>query len=203
MAFEIVQSSVVFTGKIFNVEQHQIALPAGRLANIDVVKLGDAITILPLDQDGFIWFIRQYRYPIQRWLLELPAGHLEEGESPEEGAAREIREEIGMSAEKITRLGGFFLAPGYSTEYLHCYLATGLSPDPLDQDEDELIEIARMAIPEAFHLVEKGASMRGNLDRDAHAHDDSGDETLHPGMIEDAKTIATLLLARRYLVGST
>jgi ADP-ribose pyrophosphatase len=202
MVFEVVQSKVVFTGKIFNVEQHQVTLPEGRLANVDVVKLGDAITILPLDQDGFIWFIRQYRHPAQRWLLELPAGHLEKGEAPEDGAAREIREEIGMAAEKITRLGGFFLAPGYSTEYLHCYLATGLSPDPLEQDEDEVIEIARMTVSEAFQLAEKGSPIHQNPTLETLAQEASENASRHPGVIEDAKTIATLLLARQHLIRS-
>ncbi len=175
MEFKILKSERVFAGRIFAVEQHLVALPDGRQAQVDLVQHGDAITILPVDHDGSIWFIRQYRHPTRRWLLELPAGHLEDAESPEIAANRELREEIGMSAQNITRLGGFFLAPGYSTEYLHVYLATGLSPDPLEPDEDEMIEIVKISITKAYKLAEDGA-------------------------IEDAKSLAALLLARQQLI---
>jgi 8-oxo-dGTP pyrophosphatase MutT (NUDIX family) len=85
-------------------------------------------------------------------LLELPAGVAEPGEAPEISAQREIREETGMAAASIQRLGGFYLAPGYSTEFMHIFLATGLYSDPLPMDEDEILQIKKLTARQAYHL---------------------------------------------------
>jgi len=175
MVFKTISSKTVFIGRVFDVRQDQFFLPNGRQARIDLVVHRGAVTIVPVDEIGMIWFIRQYRHPASKVLLELPAGVLEDGELPEVGADRELQEEIGMSAVQLKQLGGFFLAPGYSTEYLTIFLATGLVTNPLEPDEDEMIEIAKLPIDEALAMAETG-------------------------LIEDAKTLAALLLARPYIV---
>ena len=151
-------------------------MPLGR-AHLDIVEHNGAVTIVPVDSDGQIWFVRQYRHPAESVLLELPAGVMEESEGPEASALRELREEIGMAAGKLLKIGEFFLAPGYSTEYMHVYLATDLRPAPLPGDEGELIEIEGIPIQRAY------------------AH-------IREGVYRDSKTLATLLLAQPYLLNS-
>lgn len=174
MTFEVIQTETRFHGKAFDVRQDQVSLPDGNRAKLDIVVHNESVSMIPLDADGLIWFIRQYRHPAQGELLELPAGVMESGEQPEYSAGREIREEIGMSAEKLRKLGSFYLAPGYSTELMHVYLATGLNEDPLQPDRDEFIRIEKIAVQEAYRLAESG-------------------------QIQDAKTLAALLLARPHL----
>src|SRR5690554_274174 len=136
MAFEILNTETVFNGRVFDVRQDQVRLPNGNSARLDIVAHHPAVTLLPVDEMGRIWFIRQYRHAAGEILLELPAGVVEKGEEPEKSAGRELQEEIGMAASAIEKIGEFFLAPGYSTEYMYVYLATGLSASSLPQDED-------------------------------------------------------------------
>jgi ADP-ribose pyrophosphatase len=175
MVFETLNHRLLYQGRVFSVWQDEVRLPDGNHATIDVVKHTGAITLVPIDRDGQIWFIRQYRHPANRVLLELPAGMMEVGEHPETTAAREIREEIGMSADLLEKIGEFYLAPGYSDEYMYVYLATGLQPSPLDPDADEFLTIEKMSYEEAIKMAEAG-------------------------QIQDAKTLAALFLARAYLV---
>lgn len=156
MAFEVVDSKIAFEGAVFNVRKDTLRLPGGDTVQLDIVEHHGAVTLLPLDQDGQIWFIRQYRHAAGKVLLELPAGACEAGEPPLESAQREIREEIGMAASELRLLGEFFLAPGYSTEYMYVYLASGLYPDPLPGDADEFIEIEKIPAREAIRLAESG-----------------------------------------------
>lgn len=174
MAFEVLHTETTFRGKAFDVRQDQITLPDGNRAKLDIVVHNESVSMIPVDAEGQVWFIRQYRHPAQKELLELPAGVMESGEQPEVSAAREIREEIGMAAGQLKKLGTFFLAPGYSTELMHVYLATGLSEDPLQPDRDEFIRIQKVSIEQAFQMAESGE-------------------------IQDAKTLAALLLARPVL----
>ena len=177
MAFETVTSEVVYQGRVFDVRRDQVRMPSGRLAYLDVVAHRGAVTIIPVDEQGQIWFIRQYRHPALSTLLELPAGVKEPGEAPETSALREIREEIGMAARQIQKVGEFFLAPGYSTEYMHVYLARDLVPDRLEGDEDEYLSVERVPCEHAYQLAESGA-------------------------IQDAKSLAALLLVRPILASS-
>jgi 8-oxo-dGTP pyrophosphatase MutT (NUDIX family) len=175
MAFEIEDSQTKFRGRVFDVRQDQVRMPDGRLARFDVVAHHGTVTILPLDEEGQVWFVRQYRHPAQAVLLELPAGVMDEGELPEESARREIREEIGMAAGELREIGTFFLAPGYSTEFMHVFLATHLTPAPLAGDEDEFITIEKIPLRQVFQT-----DMAGNF--------------------RDSKTLAALYLAQPYLV---
>jgi ADP-ribose pyrophosphatase len=174
MDHELIQSKTIYQGRVFSLRKDEIRLPDGETARLDIVVHPGAVLLLPVDESGQIWFIRQYRHSAGETLLELPAGTLEAGEAVETCAYREIREEIGMSAGQIQKIGEFFLTPGYSTEFLHIFLARGLKPDPLPGDEDEFIQVEPTPIEEAYALAERG-------------------------QIRDAKTLAALMLAKAHL----
>jgi ADP-ribose pyrophosphatase len=171
---QILNTSLIYRGRAFKVENVHVRLPDGRQRDYDLVNHLGAVTILPLDNDGQVWFVRQYRIGARQTLLELPAGVLEEGEDPTAGAAREVREEIGMAAGKLLKIGEFYMAPGYSSELMHVFLATDLIPDSLPQDDDEFLEIIRYPLPEVLQMVRRGEIM-------------------------DGKTISSLLLAQPHL----
>jgi ADP-ribose pyrophosphatase len=171
MTVETIRTETIFNGKVFNVRQDQIRLLNGQVLRLDIVEHKGAVTIIPLDERDQIWFIRQYRHPAGQVLLELPAGVMDEGENPADSAQRELREETGMAAKQINLIGEFFLAPGYSTEYMHVFMATGLHAAPLRPDEDELIEIEKIPSTQVLTLAANGA-------------------------IQDAKSLAALLLWR-------
>ncbi|MBX3002561.1 MAG: NUDIX hydrolase, partial [Anaerolineales bacterium] len=138
-----------------------------------VVHIG-AVSMVPVDADGKILLVRQYRHSTGKQLLELPAGTLEPGEASEVTAQRELREEVGMGAGSLTLLAEFFLAPGYSTERMWIYLAQDLQPDALPPDQDEDLEVVRLSLEECLAAIGSGE-------------------------IEDAKTMLGLLLARQVL----
>jgi ADP-ribose pyrophosphatase len=173
---ETLHSETKFIGRAFSVRQDDVRLPNGNTTRLDIVEHPGAVAILPIDSDGMIWFVRQYRHPAGSDVLEIPAGGLEVGETPEMCAQREIREEIGMGAERLEKIGGFFLAPGYSTEFIHVYLAKGLYPASLPQDVDEILFVEKISVERSFELARKG-------------------------QIRDAKTLAAFYLASPFLEG--
>ncbi len=174
MTFETLSSKKLYQGKVFNLHQEQVRMPNGKTAQLDIIKHPPSVTVLPLDEEGYIWFIRQYRHAAGVEILELPAGVVESGEAPETCARREIREETGMSAAEIQLLGEFYLVPGYSSEYMYVYLVKELQPDPLPGDEDEFITVERIPVEAAYQMAEAGE-------------------------IRDVKSIAALLLAAPHL----
>ena len=153
MTIKVIQSNCVFQGKVFDVHIDQIETPTGKTQRIDYVKHAGGVTIIPVDEKNQILFVCQYRHPTGEELLELPAGSLEAGEDPESCARRECREEVGMSPAALQHLGGTFLAPGYSSEYLHYFLAKDLSAAPLPSDEDENIEVIRLSWEEVLQKI--------------------------------------------------
>jgi ADP-ribose pyrophosphatase len=175
MSFEIVNRQSIFQGRVFTVERVQVTLPNQKQASYEIVSHHGAVTIIPVDEQGMILFVRQYRLPAGEDLLELPAGTLEDNEDPLYAAGREIREETDMAAAELRELGQYYLAPGYSTEFMHTYLATGLSNSPLDADEDEFLDLVKIPIREAYRMA-------------------------HAGEIRDSKTLASLFLAEPYLL---
>jgi ADP-ribose pyrophosphatase len=172
MGYKVLKSETKFEGKVFSIRQDEVELPNGRTARLDIVVHGGAVTMIPVDEQNRIWFVRQYRHAAGLTLLELPAGVANDNEQPEIGAMRELQEETGMSAQKLEKLGEFYLAPGYSTEKMHVYLATGLQPAPLQADEDEFLDVVQIPVYRAF-------------------------EMMYSGEIQDAKSLAALALFRR------
>jgi ADP-ribose pyrophosphatase len=175
MKFQLVKSESTYKGRAFSVRRDHLQTPTGNLVQYDIIEHIGSVSLVPVDDDGQMYFVRQYRHAAQMDLLELPAGTLEPGEPPQEAAAREIREEIGMAAKKLVEIGSFYLAPGYSTELMHVYLATGLSHDPLDPDADEYLSVEKMPVAAAYQLAETGQML-------------------------DAKSLAALILAKPYLI---
>jgi ADP-ribose pyrophosphatase len=178
MAFEELGREKKYQGHAFDIAKVHVRLPDGRQRDYDLVEHGDSVTILPLDDDGNLYFVSQYRLGSGRTLLELPAGVLDPGESPLISAQRELREEIGKDARKFIKLGGFYLAPGYSDEYMTVFLATDLFDAPLAGDEDEFINLECLSIKEAYQKARAGD-------------------------IHDGKTLAALTLARSHLAESS
>lgn len=174
MKYRTLNREKQYSGAVFDVVKLEVQLPDGRQRTYDLVEHGDSVTIIPVDGAGNLHFVSQHRVGTDNLLLELPAGVLEKGEDPLVSAAREIREEIGMAAGKIRPLGGFYLAPGYTDEYMTIYLATELYASPLDPDEDEFLEVVTIPIEAAY-------------------------EKALAGEIQDGKTLAALLLAIPYI----
>jgi ADP-ribose pyrophosphatase len=174
MVYETLNSETVYRGRAFDVRREEIRLPDGNAARLDIVEHVGAVTLVPVDAQNRVWFVRQYRHAAKEVLLELPAGTVEPGEPPLECARREIREEIGMAAGRLDLIGEYFLAPGYSSEFMHVYLARDLHPDPLPGDADEFLSAEAIPLAEVLHMTEQGK-------------------------FRDAKTLASLMLAKQYL----
>jgi len=156
MNHKILARKRIFTGRAFDVEELEVALPDGRQRNYDLVDHVDSVTIIPIAKNGEILFVEQFRVGSDEKLLELPAGVMDDGENPEVCAAREVREETGMAAGKLTLLGAVYLAPGYSNELNHIFLAENLTEDPLDQDDDEFLSLKSVAFQETEKLTAEG-----------------------------------------------
>lgn len=174
--FELLSSSTAFSGKIFDIKIDRLRLPNGNEMRFDYLVHPGAVTLVPYDDQGRIWFVRQYRHAVGAELLELPAGTLEPDEPAEQTALRECREEIGMTAGKLEAVGGLYMVPGYSSEYMQIFLATELRPDPLPRDQDEVLEVAPLPLEQ----------VRARL---------------HDGSLRDAKTVAAIALTLPRLPG--
>ena len=174
MAHQILNRKTVFSTHAFKIEKLHVRLPNKSERDYDLVSHNDSVTIVPLDNEGNIWFVSQYRMGCECEMLELPAGVMNDGEDPETCAAREIREETGFAAGKLTYLGSAYLAPGYASENNHIFLAENLTSSPLDMDEDEFISAKKFSVKEAYEMAENGE-------------------------IRDSKSLAALLLARKYI----
>jgi len=153
---KVLKSETAYRGRAFSVRVDEMEYRPGRSTRIEIVEHGGAVTMLPLDHEQNVWFIRQYRHSVGEMILELPAGTLKPGEDPAAGADRELQEEIGMRAGKLERLLSFWLAPGYSTELMHLYLATELTPSTLEQDEDEIIAVEKVPRARAVAMAASG-----------------------------------------------
>lgn len=150
------ESRRVYEGRVVNLRVDRVKLPDGRSAVREVVEHAPIVAIVALDSRGDVLLVRQYRLPVKQSLLEIPAGGVDSGESPEEAAQRELQEETGQRAGRLERLCSFFASPGYCDEYMHLYLATGLEPSALTADADESIEVLRLPLEEALRLIERG-----------------------------------------------
>jgi ADP-ribose pyrophosphatase len=143
-------------GRIINLREDTVTLPSGKTAKREIVELKGAVCIVPVKSDGKIVLVRQFRKPAEAALLELPAGGLEKDEAPEACAQRELMEECGLRAGKITPLFECFLAPGYSTELMHGFLGEDLVEESAEADEDENLIIEEYSLPEALQLLDDG-----------------------------------------------
>ena len=160
MSDEIVVLSTerVFDGKVFEIDRDRVRMPNGRDVTVDVVRHARSVVLLPVPNPGEIVLIRQYRYAVNRWLWEAPAGSVDPGEEPEAAARRECHEEIGQVPDTIVRLAALHPTPGYCNEEMVFFRLSGLTvPDqPAEPDEDEDIEPRTFTIAEARDMVRRG-----------------------------------------------
>jgi ADP-ribose diphosphatase len=166
---EFLDSKKVFSGRVFDVTVDTVR-EGDKTYVREVVHHPGSAVIVPVLNDGAVALVRQYRHPAVRYLLELPAGTLNDKERPEEGAARELEEELGLVAGKMEKLCEFFVSPGFCSEKMWLYLATDLSETAQNLEDDEAIEVVRLPINQALQMITDGE-------------------------IEDAKTIIGLMLA--------
>ena len=146
----------LYRGRAVSVRMDTVEKPSGRVTTRDVVEHGDCIAAVVVDAQDNVLLVRQYRHAVGTELLEIPAGGIEEGETPEQAACRELQEETGFFPQRLVNLGGFYAAPGYCTEYLHLYLACDLVPKPLHAEDTESIEVVRVPFAEIPAMISSG-----------------------------------------------
>jgi len=155
---ETLNSERVYSGKVLNVDRDRVKMPNEREVTVDVVRHSRSVVILPVPEPGHIVLVRQYRYPIDRFLWELPAGSVDEGETPEDAARRECHEEIGLVPSTVVRLTALFPTPGYCDEEMVFFRVSGLETPTAQAhvDEDEDIEAKTFELREAREMVRRG-----------------------------------------------
>lgn len=166
----------LYEGRIVRLYRKTVVMPHGGEARLEIVHHPGAAAVVPLHEDGSVTLVRQYRHAVGDWLLELPAGLLEPGEPPEACAARELEEEVGLSAASVEHLTTYHTTPGFTDEVVHLYLATGLTPCPQRLEEDELLTVVQLPLWEALAKAGNGTG--------------------------DGKTLIGLMLAARHLEGN-
>jgi len=163
-------SELVYDGGLLKVYYDTVELIDGRTAWREVIRHPGAVVMVPVDDEGNVYLVRQYRYPYGRVLLEVPAGKLEWGEAHFDAAQRELEEEIGAVAERWTPMGEMLPTPGFCDELQHVYLARGLTFGESHPDEDEFLEPVKIPMREAVAMAVDGR-------------------------LEDSKTVAAILRA--------
>ena len=169
-----VQTETVYEGIVVNVRRDIAQLQNGNTAEREVVVHPGGVGIVPVTADGKIIMVRQYRYPMEEEVLEIPAGKLSPGEDPLDCAVRELSEETGCTAGKIVSLGAIYPSPGFSREILHLYLALDLQRGEMHLDENELLSVEEIGLETLTDMI-----MRNEL--------------------SDAKTVIGILKAGLYL----
>ena len=171
---QVLSSQIVYEGKVFGIRRDEVVEPTGVRTTREMITHPGSVVVLPVLPDGRVLLIQQYRYAARQFLWELVAGRMDGGETPEEGAARELKEETGYTAKKLKIFLEFFPTPGFLEEKMYLLLAEGLTPGKAEPEEDEKI-VAR-----------------------AYSHKQL-DEMLREKKLRDAKTIAGILYYRRFL----
>lgn len=156
MSYEVLESIEKYHGHIVNVREDTIRLPDGRTAKREIVERGNASAVLPIDNEGKLIFVRQYRHAFGEMLLEIPAGMIEEGEEPLDCISRELEEETGYYSDDITLLFAMYPTVGFCIEVVYIYLAKNLKQGSMHLDEDEFIEIETYTLEEALEMVFDG-----------------------------------------------
>ena len=160
MAAELLARTTIYKGRIFQLEIDVVKLPTGHTIDMEIIRHPGSVVLLPIPEPGKIILIRQYRYTIDRWIWELPAGSLKAGEDPDKAAARECEEEIGLAPATVTRLRGYYPTPGFCDEEMIFYRCEDLGPPAPDstakKDDDEEIEPRTFTLDEARALVQSG-----------------------------------------------
>jgi ADP-ribose pyrophosphatase len=155
---EKLDSEEVFKGKVFSVERDRVKMPNGRTVTVEVIRHSQSVVLVPVPEPGKVILVRQYRHAVNAFLWELPAGSVDEGESPEEAARRECHEEIGLVPSTTVRLAAMYPTPGYCDEEMVFFRLSGLetTDDQAAQDEDEDIEVKVFELRDAREMIRRG-----------------------------------------------
>jgi ADP-ribose pyrophosphatase len=164
----------IYKGRIVDLRLETVTLPNQVTVTLEMIRHPGAAAIVPVHEDGSVTLVRQYRHAADGYIWEIPAGKLDAGEEPARCAARELKEEVGLEAGELLRLGVIFTAPGFCDERIHLFLARQLRPTAQQLDADEVLSVSRIPLPQALNMIGSGA-------------------------IQDAKTIAGLHHAAAYL----
>ena len=164
----------IFSGRVLEFRVDTVELPDGSLATRELVHHPGGVAVVPVDDDGYVYLVRQWRKPYEEAVLEIPAGKRDKGEEPHASAVRELGEETGLVAEKYTDLGSFYPSPGYVDEVIYLYLATGLKKGEAHPDDDEYVETEKIHIDTLVDMIMNNE-------------------------IKDGKTIAAVLKAKMFL----
>lgn len=160
MSSELIARTTIYKGRVLQLEIDVVKMPSGHTIDMELVRHPGSVVILPIPEPGKIILIKQYRYSIDRWIWELPAGSLKPNEDPDRAAARECEEEIKLRPGKVTRLRGYYPTPGFCDEIMTYYRCEDLRTPPADStakaDDDEDIEPRTFTIEEARALVQSG-----------------------------------------------
>jgi len=149
-------SQLIYDGRVIKLRVDTVRMPGGRETRREIVEHRDCVAIIAIDTDDNVLLVKQFRKPVEKELLEIPAGGIDPGEDPATTVRREMQEETGYLPRKVERLGGFYSAPGFSTEYLYLYLATDLAPSQLYAEDTESIKLVRVPISQIPALIASG-----------------------------------------------
>jgi len=147
----------IYEGRAVRLRVDTVELSGGRQTTREVVEHDDCVAIIAVDDKDNVLLVKQFRKPVEKELLEIPAGGIDPGETPEDCVRREMREETGFLPQKVQKLGGFYSSPGFCTEYLYLYLATDLVSSPLQAEDSEGISLVRKPLTEITELIASGA----------------------------------------------
>ena len=151
-----ISSQSIYNGQVVKLRVDTVQTASGGETTREIVEHSDCVAIVAVDADDNVLLVSQYRKPVEKELLEIPAGGIDPGEDPETAVQREMREETGYLPRKVERLGGFYSAPGYCSEYLHLYLAADLTHSPLQAEDTDSIELVRVPTGQIFELIASG-----------------------------------------------
>ncbi len=157
----VLNGRTLYEGKVLSLHLDEVEEPGGVRTTREVVRHRGSAAVVALDADGRVTLVRQYRYPVDEALWELPAGRLDPGEEPAAAAQRELQEEIGCRALRLEKLAFFYTTPGYCDEAMHVFRATGLVHAPIPGDEDERIEARAFTLDEAAAMIRSGEIREG------------------------------------------
>lgn len=149
-------SKEIFKGRVIDLYLEEVELPNGKTGTREIIKHPGAVAVIALTDDNKLLMVEQYRKALERALVEIPAGKLEKGESPESTAKRELEEETGYTCEKLEKIVSFYTSPGFADELVHLFLAKGLtkSTAAAELDEDEFLDVLEVTLEEAQAMVE-------------------------------------------------
>ena len=156
MSEKTLSSELIYEGRAVKVRVDSVEMPSGRKTTREIVEHSDCVAIVAVDSEDKVLLVNQFRKAVEKELLEIPAGGMEPGEDPVTAVSREMQEETGYLPRKLERLGGFYSAPGYCTEYLHLYLATDLVPSQLFAEDTEGIRLVRVPLHQVPGLITSG-----------------------------------------------